>query len=755
MLYLCVDAQRSGVKLSSSNTPVGIMSAAPSRLWSSRNQFLYLSVPAGVDSFTITLYAGAPNENVKVGVYRPDGTLAATGETSLTEMSKAITVPINDDAGPGWKLQIQAPSQGILDDYRIALDAAIPAVCSLAPGANFAYAPFGSMENIALMVDKVMNGSTNYQHAEWMVQEAAAAGFNVYVARKFHNDSSQYVTALPQLQQLAQWCEQYGMKTMVWMRGTLAVDGTNPVAIGKRYLPETVEAPLWSPNSDELWAHLTNWIVQYAQLSVSNPAIEGVFLDFENYSGVVGASVFCYHLSYDDIITSEFSTAYNIIVPVAAGQRKAWLIANGLHDEFSAFQLDRWNERCKALRTAVDAVNPRFRFMVYPFMSSYQANNSLFLSDADAPIAQLSSAQAPIIHAEHQCYIPRYSAIHDAESHADANRQSLSLQNDRADLQGVPYMLLGGLDPLVSSPVAPGYNARTAVLASGEANGFWVFYEGPTYPSMEHTNEMNGFLLASQRIADGDYAFAEMPYSPLRSWSSLFPNGIPPVLSGPPPFGTYSTGVCKVRGKLPGMTVVYTLSCQAGIPVSLGVQTYRVNSALEAPIAFEVRPLANLNIRNHYSTLMPEQSGLITFTPPTSGVYLLAVGTSGHLASLTQANVAVGIYAAQNVGLFKNTTSFYVNAPSGSTDFTLTMTASGQEHVKVSIYDPAMTLRYQPQTTTATPVVDQSIDYVLHGAGTWRLLPGAADVGYFEDYGLRINGVPPVLGLHPHALFDY
>ncbi|MDY7011751.1 MAG: hypothetical protein SVV80_13520 [Planctomycetota bacterium] len=70
-----------------------------------------------------------------------------------------------------------------------------------------------------------------------------------------------------------------------------------------------------SPNSEKFWSWLTRRVIAYAKISKDNPALIGVFLDFENYCGKELGRRWLYELSYDTIILAEFAESRGIKMP--------------------------------------------------------------------------------------------------------------------------------------------------------------------------------------------------------------------------------------------------------------------------------------------------------------------------------------------------------------------------------------------------------------------------------------------------------
>ncbi|MEA1950339.1 MAG: hypothetical protein U9N87_03070, partial [Planctomycetota bacterium] len=253
---------------------------------------------------------------------------------------------------------------------------------------KIARADLGRSVKLTVLVDKVMQPQAGWVTEEWMIREAAAAGFNVFSPRVGYD-------RLDEVRRVAGWCKKYGIYHMPWMRGTLnAPDGSK--ADGKRVVwAGGNEQPLWSPNSDEFWRWTNRYIVEYAKISRENEHLMGVFLDYENYAPRKQGDL--YDLSYDDIIMGKFARSKRIELPrLDFDKRKSWLEERGLHEAFSEFQIDHWRQRCRELRKAVDRFDPTFQFCIYP------APGSPFMVKATYP--EWSTEKAPIILADASVY---------------------------------------------------------------------------------------------------------------------------------------------------------------------------------------------------------------------------------------------------------------------------------------------------------------------------------------------------------------
>lgn len=355
-------------------------------------------------------------------------------------------------------------------------------------------AELGRSVKLSILVDKVMQPEAGWHTEEWMVAEAAKAGFSVWSPRQGGEDRDEVL-------QVNQWCRQHGIFHIPWVRGSLAAP-EGEAAAGRRLVwASGGEQPLWSPNADEFWEWTTGLILDYARMAAEDSTLIGVFLDYENYApGPSGGNL--YELSYDEGILSRFAAHQGIILPaLEPNRRRPWLEEQGLHEEFSRFQLDHWRQRCRELRRAVDQCAPWFQFCIYP------APGTLFMTAAIYP--EWATAQAPLILADASIY----GRPNPWSSHAQAlqaNHELLAGRMAWARRQpGGPYLYAGGIDPAVKG-ADPEFSACNAAMSAELTDGYWVFYEGPTY-SGTHREYFDWFTRANQAIARGDSSFWRAP----------------------------------------------------------------------------------------------------------------------------------------------------------------------------------------------------------------------------------------------------
>jgi hypothetical protein len=342
----------------------------------------------------------------------------------------------------------------------------------------------GRTEKLRVLVDKVIMAANGWvmtdQHVKWI----ADAGFNVVSPRLGNED-------MAEVRKIATLAGKHGIFHMPWMRGTMIAKGKCRLvwADGK-------EQELASPNSDELWDWMTGLIVNYARISVDCPALMGVFLDYENYSP--GSEGNCYDLSYDSKIMADFAQARGLKLPdLPPAQRAPWLKQHKLDKAFEAFQVGQWRLRCRTLRRKVDAINPKFQFCVY------QAPGTKFIIEGIYP--EWATKAAPLILADPWIY-GRPAGLMPHTEALEANRKILRDNLAFARSKHIPMMYMGGIDPAVRG-ADPEFSARNAAMSAFETDGYWIFYEGPTFGQPDHEAYWSWFTRANRAIAKGQWRF--------------------------------------------------------------------------------------------------------------------------------------------------------------------------------------------------------------------------------------------------------
>jgi hypothetical protein len=584
----------------------------------------------------------------------------------------------------------------------------------------------GRSIKMTVLVDKVMQPEAGWKTEEWMLKETADAGFNVYSPRHGFDDFAA-------VHRVSAWCEKYGLYHMPWMRGTLAApEGAE--ANGKRVVwANGAEQALWSPNSDEFWAWTTKYVVEYARQSVADKALMGVFLDYENYAP--GKQGNLYELSYDNLIMGQFAKAKGIEMPaLEPAQRKAWLEEKKLSEEFEKFQVNHWRERCRALRQAVDQLNPEFQFCIYP------APGTKFMLEAATP--EWSTKAAPIILADPWTYGRSGKYM----SHAAALKQNRGIMEAGlkiAKATGVPFIYIGGIDPVVNG-ADPEFSAKNALSLAELTDGYWIFYEGPTYKTT-HPEYFKWFKWANEAIAAKQFSKWQEPRE------TEDPSGLPrfQFIGAMALDGKFGTVTKYPPVKLRGGSMLL-IAGRKGTPVNVVVEYFQVGK-VKSEIEYRISSSDFAALAE--GTLPGDKPGTISFTPPADGIYAMSIGAGGSAYSIISADAPLAIYAKEGMSVIYGAGRLYFHVPEGLDKFSLRAKTGGAETIKLTIYDPQGKEVASGETTPTKSEVEVTAPVGDQGGKTWSVSLSKAAEGVLEDASLRLDPkLPPTVSLTPEQV---
>ncbi len=589
----------------------------------------------------------------------------------------------------------------------------------------------GRETKLRILVDKVMQPTAGWVTREWMVKECARAGFNVFSPRRGHD-------RLEEVIQVTDWCAQSGLYHMPWMRGTLAAP-MDESAAGRRVVwSNGVEQPLWSVNSDEFWEWTSRFIIEYARISRDHPALLGVFLDYENYAKGKVANL--YDLSYDEGILKRFAAARDLDLPVISpAERKAWLVEKGLHEAFETFQVAAWRERCRTLRQAVDAWNPNFRFCIYP------APGTPFMVKACYP--EWATEEAPLILADPWGY-GRPSSLTPHAAALAANRAKLLRMMEVPSAAGIPFVYVGGVDPVVRG-ADPEFSGKNALMMAAAGGGYWVFYEGPKYTTT-HPEYFRWFTWANRAVAQGRPGAWREPRVTPDDWAlSLFrPETGTGTLVAPDHPGRPLSLPEEVRMR--GGNVLL-IAGQRGKPVALVLKNRPV-ARYECTLTWRLRSLDQSELDS--GTIPHNGTGTVAFTPKEDGLFLLGITAEACAYSVLSTNAPFGILAADGASFIYGAERLYFHVPAGLLRFTIRFRGSGAETVRVDVYRTDGTLAASGQTS-----LEEANDMVTvvtgnQTGGVWSLSISQAETGVLDDNRIYLDRkLPPTLSLSSELVF--
>jgi len=589
----------------------------------------------------------------------------------------------------------------------------------------------GRSVKLTVLVDKVMQRHAGWVADEWMIRAAAEAGFNVYSPREGFD-------RLDEVGRVAQWCKESGIYHLPWMRGSLAAP-KGPEADGKRLVwASGNQQPLYSPNSDEFWDWTYRYVLQYARIGARNRHLIGVFLDYENYAP--GKEANLYSLSYDDLILGKFAASKGIRLPeLPLGERKVWLESQGLHEAFSQFQIAHWRQRCRELREAVDRIEPTFQFCVYP------APGTPLMVEAIYP--EWATQAAPLILADASVYGRGGNALSERAA-LEGNRRKLTERMKVPQAAGISFLYSGGIDPAVRG-ADPEFSGKNAVMISEVTDGYWIFYEGPTYTEQDHAEYWKWFTWANRAIAAGQFHVQHDPRQSPEGWlRDLLDERQEGIKLVPPPATGPAAKLPPVRLRRGNLLL---LACRAGKAVEVILSDQPI-AQYENSLEWDLRGPALARVDS--GVIAHGETGRIAFTPESDGVHLLAVSAGNCAYSVVECNVPLGLYAGGWLHLIRGARRLYFRVPDGLREFSLAAKGAGQETVRVNVYDSHGQPVASAQTTLAEELVELAVPAAGRPAGVWSLELAKADEGALEDASIKLgSGLPPVLALVPEHAF--
>lgn len=575
----------------------------------------------------------------------------------------------------------------------------------------------GRTDKFRVLVDKVLMqqgpDSKTWRMKDEYIREIRDAGFNVVVPRYGGED-------LARVRDVARRSQKHGIRYMPWLRGTLHAYYKN--SDNKRMIWENgVESRMYSPNADAFWQWWTRLIVGYAKISAEEKSMIGVFLDFENYFKGKSAA---YDLSYDDIIFQAFIAAQNMkAIAVAPKDRHAWLAEQGLHQKFADFQIDRWRTKCRALRQAIDAVNPRFQLFVYP-----TPVESLFIQKAVAQ--ELATKQAPMVIADWRTYGRPPGAMTSKEGLL-SNRLYLETKLNANREFDLPHtMYISGIDPVLKH-TDPEFCGRSAAMISEKVDGYWVFYEGPQYKTT-HPNYFRWFARSNRAIVEGRYAFwkakRETP-EPFSTTQITHPKNIQQVLSEPitvhPLVDMPETAEPLRRYELRDDQHIVI---QPKVSERLRIRLFNRNRKLTKILTYalydsEGRQVVRGSLVDETDVHFPAIAG--------ETYHLFLTGPGFYMLQIHDA--AYAIDGRQNLHLRAYTTPLYFHVSAEVNSFTLTMRSGAPGETAVAtLFDP-QNRSVAALRTVEQPIDQQTIDCRGHSNGYWKLVVDKADQGALDD----------------------
>ncbi|WP_290577284.1 hypothetical protein [Ketobacter sp.] len=617
---------------------------------------------------------------------------------------------------------------------------------------------------LSILVDKVLIASTGWNVEPWIIDDVVDAGFNAYIPRRLVASNNESIPE-EQLKKLSILCQKKGIKTYYWMRGTIKTNKNK-----NTYTPGNFTEQLLSPNSNEYWNKLTSDITQAAKLSLTHPALEGVFLDFEDYEPRhINATAF--HYSYEDEIVQSFSTQHTSLLGRKNSLiRKQWLSRSEnikLKESFIRFQHESWQQRMTLLRKTVDSINPKFQFLVYPFNPSRNKSAPFIVGNGDlglpAPIAHLGTEAAPIIYAETRSYSRPLSPIHGANSIISTVKDNTLESVTSAKRESPLALTLGGLNPLADRDKElgrnhePFYIPNAAIAMSEIADGYWVFYEGLNFQDSLNKKYLSSFAWANSQIRQRRWQAAYTPINGAYDWSSYFSKL--PAWSLPAPEHQPTTSPTKVRKNarskriwLRGDAIFIFPSSESEL-IEFTVSSRKLGNRNTTPAVCELRLRDDPDKVVHHFQLSDKPMEFFSQKTNTESDLILTCASGQRSVSVDSSTGPYGIYAGKPVRFYQNQEPLHLAVTTSTSDIVLTIKGSGREQAKFTLQnaygvDISQHSTYMSKGSHATIWRNKLQNHSQ--SGLWKVIPAPLDSLPFEDYSIKIEaGVIPIFYVLP------
>ncbi|MBS3155398.1 putative metal-binding motif-containing protein [Candidatus Woesearchaeota archaeon] len=302
------------------------------------------------------------------------------------------------------------------------------------------------------------------------IDELKSHGINAFIIKNNYGnniDYSTYTDNLPNsVKQFASWAKE---KDMMFFQ---ALDFVRLTTNNNVVYSDGTAGTHVSPWDENYWKHLTELVVNLANLSIKYPhtyRIDGVWFDFELYHNDQG--FFTKSWGFEDSTFNKYLADRGLENwnnppknPGQAAQRYPWLQSYGKLDDYYSFLEETIRKLAENLKNEVKAVNPDFLIGAYPSPVPSKA----YLSDI---YAGWSSKDEPaIIWATEMYYAGGARSI---PSNLASSKLPEGYYNFK-DIYGkeIYAYYVGGLINYMYSPTNWAYNLYNVAKNS---SGFWIY----------------------------------------------------------------------------------------------------------------------------------------------------------------------------------------------------------------------------------------------------------------------------------------
>jgi len=309
---------------------------------------------------------------------------------------------------------------------------------------------------------------------------------------------------------------------------------------------------------------------------------------------------------------------------------------------------------------------------------------------------------------------------------------------------------VGGIDPVVRG-ADPEFSGKNAVAISEVTDGYWIFYEGPTYTKQDHAEYWKWFTWANRAIAAGNYDAQYEPRQAPEVWQLELLGQITDRVKRrivPPPVTGQVVKLPFVRMRSENLVI---LACKAGQEVRLAVKDVPVGR-YDSDLVWQVRGPHMTKLAE--GKVPHKGSGTICFNATSNGLHMLMLSAGGCSYTITASNVPVGLCAADGLRLIGPARRLYFAVPKGVQQFSITVQGSGAETVRLKIIAPSGEPVAETQTTREQNEQKLRVPVAPHGSGIWAVQLGRAETGVLEDHRLKLHApLLPIVTLLPEHVF--
>ena len=332
-------------------------------------------------------------------------------------------------------------------------------------------------EDYRILVDKIFSRNPTRALLDGDYQRIKDMGFNVLSPRNSGVD-------VEMMERDLKLCREVNLKFLPWLRGTL----DNTAAPEHQLTHFTgVAAPLYTPDCNEWLEYMRNWLNLYARKQKNDPAMLGVFLDFEHYAKPKIMEPYDY--SYDRANLEQYRSKTGKSV-----------ISNGKRDaDFEQWQKKNWQKQCAVLAANVKSISPDFKFFIYPAISTPFLE--VFASEMQKQGLQVYNAG---------CETYDTPSFYSNEGIRDWASEVIRKSAAKAVSVLPEVKYLGGLDPAVRGNPPDVMELKMCAITEN-SSGYWIFFEGFTRDESIFKDYCDAFARANQAITNKTYKIPAEP----------------------------------------------------------------------------------------------------------------------------------------------------------------------------------------------------------------------------------------------------